>query len=491
MDQQVDALGFAFFRICYAAILLLELRQLFFFQSLIFPEGVLSPAQVLGLLLAWGMVLCFLMAGWFTRTAAVLNYLISVTVVWGMPDFKYHFDYIMICVNFLLIWLPVNATFSLDADWRKRKTGMAAPEWVSARGVYLLAIVALGLVYLDSVVYKFTSPMWMSGLGFWLPSSLPQNARTDLSWILNQQGLVKAIGYGILVFESLFLLLIWFRPLRLVLVVGGLLLHAGIGLAYPIPHFSLAMMAMYLPLLPGGFWQAVRRTWSWLMSQAIPVRRPSARNLAPAVAGKKAGWLAAFLVYCGLSQLLCLTLTPLFHAGAQKLGVEKQLAGLQTWFKPVFFFNQKFLGLVPHDIFLDKHFEQYGRLVSLRYVAAHGPQVPLPLLDERGQPGPYCTGRLWTKWVYRVTAPQADAQKLAAGLQSFAAFWAGEHYIPLHQARFQVVVKEVAIPRSWQPDHLHRQMRRPWQPVGTLRRQGRQWRLQVPESSTNRIFAHF
>jgi hypothetical protein len=483
---EVDALGFAFFRIVYAWILLRELRQIFFFQSLIFPEGMLSPGLALGLLVVWGMALCFLLAGWLTRPAAIVNYLISVVVVWGMPDFKYHLDYIMISVNFLLIWLPVSATLSLDADWRKRKTGLPAPRRVSASGIYLLAIIPLGLVYLDSVIYKLTSPMWMSGLGFWLPSSLPQNAQTDLSWLLNHQGLVKAIGYGVIVFEALFLVLIWFRPLRLVLVVAGLLLHAGIGVAYPIPHFSLAMMALYLPLLPDGFWLRVRRTWLWFMGQTRGVRQPASRGAArsvPApspVAGKRAGWRAAFVLYCCLSQLLCFTVTPLFQSGAEKLGLAKQMAGLQAWFKPVFFFNQKFLGLVSHDIFLDKHFRQYRRLVSLHYVPRQGPHLLLPLLDEQGRPGSYCSGRIWTKWVYRVTAPGAGPQKLAAGLENFAAFWAGQHNMPFEPARFQIVVKEVTVPQTWQADHLRRQMRRPWQPAGTVWEQGQEYRRQRP-----------
>jgi hypothetical protein len=128
---------------------------------------------------------------------------------------------------------------------------------------------------------------------------------------------------------------------------------------------------------------------------------------------------------------------------------------------------------VPHDIFLDHHFRSYHRLVSLRYVPASGPMVPLPLLDEQGQPGPYCSGRIWTKWVYRTTGPEADSQKLAAGLKSFAAFWAAQQQLPLERARFQVVVKKVAVPRTWQRDHLRRQMRQPWQPAATLRWQSR------------------
>jgi hypothetical protein len=491
MHQPVDALGLAFFRIAYAGVLLLELRQLFYFQTLIFPEGMLAAPVATGLLVAWGMALCFLLAGWLTRPAAIVNYLIGVVVVWGMPDFKYHLDYIMTGVNFLLIWLPVSAAFSLDADWRRRKTGRPVPRQVSASWGYLLAIVALGLVYLDSATYKLTSPMWMSGLGFWLPSSLPQNAQTDLTWILNQEGLVKAIGYGILLFEALFLVLIWFRRLRLLLVAAGLLLHAGIGVAYPLPHFSLAMMALYLPLLPDGCWQALRNAWYWFMGRTRRRwKRPAAPQLkeaSPGLVARRAGGLSAFLLYCALSQLLCLTLTPLFQAGAAKMHLQKELTDLQTWFKPVFFFNQKFLGIVAHDIFLDQHFRNQQRLVGLRYVPEQGPVVMLPLLDEQGQPAGYCTGRIWTKWVYRVNSPGAAPDKRAAGRQHYAAFWAGQHLLTGNRGRFEVVVKKVVVPQTWQPDHLRRQLRQPWQAAGALSGRGGE----APDRDTSRIFAHF
>ncbi|MGV3642004.1 MAG: hypothetical protein ACO1NZ_15885 [Adhaeribacter sp.] len=472
LPRRVDALGFAFFRVAYAAVLLLELRQLFFFQALIFPEGPLPANLVFGLLVVWAMALCFLMAGWFTRLAAGINYLVSVAVVWGMPDFKYHLDFIMIGVNFLLLWLPVSATFSLDADWRGRKTGQRAPVFVDGSWLALPVVLALGLVYLDSFVHKLSSQIWMSGLGFWLPSSLPQNAQTDLSWILNQEGLVKTIGYGIMVFEGLFLPLVWWRPLRPYLVGAGLLLHAGIGLAYPIPHFSLMMMALYLPLLPEGWWRGLRRAGSWFWHQtgkagARPVRRPA--DLPEAGRDRWAGWRKAFLLYCCGGQLLCLTASPLFEAGARQVGMEKHLLLLQQAFKPVFFLNQKFLGLVSHDIFLDKHFLGYQQLLSLRYVPDRGPALSLPLLDEQGQPGSYCRGRLWTKWVYRLNNPGADQQKQAAGREKFASFWAASQQLPLAGAVFQVMVKEVEVPLRWQRDHLRKQMRRPWRPAGTLR----------------------
>ena len=480
--QQADALGFAFLRVFYSGVLLLELRQLFLFETLIFPGGILPPVLLKVLLVAWGMVLCFLMAGWLTRPAAVANYLIGVVLVWAMPHFRYPFDYLLISVNFLLIWLPVSATFSLDADWQKRKTGLAVPEQVSGSWVYLVAILPLGLVYLDAVFYQFTAPMWTSGLGFWLPASLPQHAQTDLTWILNQQGLVQAIGYGMMIFECAFLLLIWFPRLRLLLVGGGLLLHAGTGVAFPLPHYSLAMMVLYLPLLPAGFWQALRRAWRGFIGGAGR-RYPAAAAPAAVLlaASKKAGWLTAFLLYCCLGQLLCLSLTPLFQKAAGKLGLQEELATLQGVFKPVFFFNQTLLGLVPHEIFPDEHFRgPYHQLVSLWYVAPRGLLVPLPLLDQQGRPAAWCAGRIYTHWVYCVTGPGAGRRQLAEGLKSFTAFWIKQQPLSRDNATFRVVVKEVAGPRGWQPNHLKKQMRQPWQAAGTVRWQGGRCYLELP-----------
>jgi predicted DCC family thiol-disulfide oxidoreductase YuxK len=88
----------------------------------------------------------------------------------------------------------------------------------------------------------------------WLPSSLPMATWNDTSVLLNQELLMKFLGYLVLVFEGLFIFLFWFRSLRVPLMLIGILFHIGILIIYPIPWFALTLIAVYLLMLPETFW---------------------------------------------------------------------------------------------------------------------------------------------------------------------------------------------------------------------------------------------
>ena len=476
--RQVDALGLAFFRIAYSLVLLLEVKQLFTFRSLIFSEVSTPAYQISGLLLLWMLALGLLLVGWFTRAAAILNYAIGVFIIWQMPAFKYHLDFVMTSVNFLLLFLPVSASLSLDIYFKHRRHhNRQLPNQVSSLYVWVLVIVGVGLVYLDSAVNKLSSPMWLSGLGFWLPSSLPQNAQTNLSWLLNQEILVRFIGYGILAFEMLFLFLIWFRPLRWLLLAIGILLHLGIGIAYPIPNFALLMLALYIPLLPDGVWQKLRQAWGRPKNGSHPEVNPSA---VPETAGelkRKSRQIAFFILYALVGQVMCILATPLFQNRSETDRFKQVLTLSQNLFKPFYFINQKFLGIVGHDVFLDKHFAGYDHIINISYVGKDGKAIPLPLFTQTGQPGSYSIGRVWTKWAYRVTGPHPDAGTLQAGIKNFTSFWAHQQHLNLEKAVFLIRVKKIAAAHNWEKDFLNRQMQQPWKTVGRVYWHQQQYRV--------------
>ncbi|GEO03916.1 hypothetical protein AAE02nite_15800 [Adhaeribacter aerolatus] len=466
---RVNALGLAFFRIFYCLVLLLEVKQLFTFRTLIFSEVTISINLITSLLLLWGLALIFLFLGWFTRLAAVINYSIGVFIVWHMPDYKYHLDFVMTTVNFLLLFLPVSAGLSLDKYFgRQQHSEKYSSDQVSSLYGWLLVLLGIGLVYLDSSVYKFSSPMWRSGLGFWLPSSLPQNAHTNLSWVLNQELLVRFIGYGILLFEVLFLFLIWFRPLRWVLVLGGMLLHLGIGIAYPIPHFSLIMVALYIPLLPDSFWYKLRLVWGRRVEQNQNELYRYAAFKPESGPRLKRYLMALFILYAGVGQLMCILAAPAMQDFAEKYCAKDVLAGTQYLFKPFYYVNQKFLGIVSHDIFLDKHFAGYNQILNLSYVAKDNTLVPLPLFTQTGQPGTYSTGRIWTKWAYRVTGAHPEPNSLQTGMAQFSAFWMQQQGLNLKEATFLIRVKKIAVVNNWEKNYLNRQMQQPWRTIGRV-----------------------
>ena len=61
---------------------------------------------------------------------------------------------------------------------------------------------------------------------------------------------MKPLAWGTLAFEVAFPLLIWFRPLRPYLLIGGIAFHAGIDILMQIPLLSAMMMLTYLLFIP-------------------------------------------------------------------------------------------------------------------------------------------------------------------------------------------------------------------------------------------------
>src|SRR5690606_15745147 len=181
-DKQIDAKGLAVFRIAFALVLLGEVIQLYYFRHLTFdkiPYLIPGEIEMWPILLFWMGALIFVILGLFTRTAAIINYILTVVVVGTISSFEYHMFYSYLIISFLFIFLPLSKTFSLDRLLLKLKYSNTRfrynpPQTVSVLAYYLPLLMGIGFVYFDSLFFKYTSHLWLNGLGMWLPASMPQ-----------------------------------------------------------------------------------------------------------------------------------------------------------------------------------------------------------------------------------------------------------------------------------------------------------------------------
>lgn len=265
LDHKQDAVGLSVFRMLYAVILFCELTHAFLFRNIIFdriPFAVRSEIDFGLLYTFYSIVLLLLFSGLFTRVATILNYVLGVVIFSSALNFEYHVFYTYVGVNFCMMFMPVSRVLSLDSLLDKIKYTQIGSSYKSDRKVleinYLIPVyVGVALVYFDSIFLKLDSAMWRDGLGVWLPSSLPMVTWHDTSFFLNQEALVIFLGYFVLVFEAVFIFLLWFKKLRPALAFIGVLFHLGILVSYPIPWFALTYMIIYLLLLPPTFWLAI------------------------------------------------------------------------------------------------------------------------------------------------------------------------------------------------------------------------------------------
>ena len=254
----VDGRGLALFRICYGLVLFFEIRQIHFFQHLVFdplPYITLSDVDFSPGLKLWCLCTLFVALGLFTRVSTILNYVLSLVFVAFIDTYEYHMFYVYTGLNFMMLFMPVSRTWSLDRLLLKLRYSSARhefspPSTVSKLNYTMPVFLALGLVYADSIYYKVWSPGWMSGIGLWLPSSLPMITTNSFPWLIDQQWFVRGLGFLTVFFEFIFIFIMWFRWSRWPLFIIGMGLHLGILVYFPIPWFALGVMGLYFLVMP-------------------------------------------------------------------------------------------------------------------------------------------------------------------------------------------------------------------------------------------------
>jgi len=268
-DKKIDGTGLAIFRIMYATVLLFELSHIFYFRHLFFdkiPYLIPSSLDYTFPIIIWAVFIIMMLFGWFTRVATIGNYVMSVFILDVTSDYEYHVHYVYLGLNFLLMFLPISRCISIDRLRLKLKYSSVnkrykPPSKVSYFAYTIPLLISVAFFYLDSVLFKFVSPLWADGMGMWMPANMPMGTHLDSSWYMNLKQIVIALGYLTMIFEFVFVFIFWFKPFRIPLFLIGFCLHVGILLEFPIPWFAFCMLSLYFLLVPVGYW---RKIGAWM-----------------------------------------------------------------------------------------------------------------------------------------------------------------------------------------------------------------------------------
>jgi hypothetical protein len=474
-DRRESGVPLGVFRIAYGIVLFCEVAQMLYDAPLLEdPVPFFAPGEIrlTYILIAWLAALVLLMLGLFTRTAAIVSYVAGLCTTSIFTTFEYHVDYIITGTNLLMAIAPVGQRLSLDRLRARRRAAAAGrPEWpleVSALYRLLFVFVGIAFVYFDSVFWKLGSPMWMSGLGVWLPASLPQAVWYDYAPILDHEWLAKGLGYLTLAFEAVFIFVMWFAAAAIPLAIVGLGLHFGITAVFPIPWFGLLVAAIYLLVVP-----------PWLYERIAARLRPRAprdpaREIAPPPpwvplarpARLGLGALIAVLVACQIAATVQAPVVRRWLARHVGPSAASSLAESGTILTRAF--ARPFFGITPHTVFLDFHFDGYNHVVAVVYDEPGGAEVWLPIIRPDGQVHWMTSGRLWVFWTFRAMAPSVNMSRLTDGVKRMTAFWMGKRGMLPLDARFRILVKRVDVPTQWEAGFLDRQKTRPWSDAGSV-----------------------
>lgn len=222
-------------------------------------------------------IFTLLFLGLFSRTAAVLGYLLAVSYANRVtPGAYFGLDKTNCMIAMYLMLGPCGARYSLDRLWRLHRgdSGEAAPS-VSANIALRLLQLHLCVVYLFSALAKLEGATWKLGTALWWAAANYEYQSLDLTWLAGWPMLVALLTHVTLFWELFYACLVWNRFARPLVLWLAVIVHGGIALFMGMITFGLAMIIANLSFLPP---ETVRR---WV--------DPVANRVSLALVGRRVG----------------------------------------------------------------------------------------------------------------------------------------------------------------------------------------------------------
>lgn len=475
LTRKVDPTGLSIFRIIYSLVLMYQVWHLFVFRKLIF---MFVNLQLLNLaMIIWFILSVCLCIGFSTRIVTIANYIISVVLFSNIPTFNYDFDKIMITANLLLIFLPVSECLSLDSLLRKKTSskGISRVRYVSQLNYLIPILLLLALPYLDSTFHKIGSDNWMQGIGLWAPMSMPQMVNksvTKIAFVMDSRIIMMLMNYVVLLFEFLFVFLLWSQKMRRILLIIGIGLHLGILIIFPIPGFALGVLSVYGLLIPTETWsgifgrdhsQSVAASNHKPLTQdifSLPIRERIVLMVAVVYMVIQSAFIANYLIMSvkqhNVKQATGQEYMPELESGSVYRSVQWVLGGLQ-----------EILGVGGHAVFVDKHVRGYEHIFAVTYLSENNADpIWLPLIQESGFPGRYLADRMWSRWTAYVVGANPYPQVLKIEIPRYLRYWCHREQVNCVEGKFYVKMRRVKAPDKWVAGILEQQADSSWDNIG-------------------------
>jgi HTTM domain/Vitamin K-dependent gamma-carboxylase, lumenal domain len=282
----VDIASIVYFRIAFGAIMLWEVWRYFkkgwiksyyidptlHFTYYGFDWVRPWPGEGMYLhFLALGALATFILLGLWYRISAALFFL-GFTYVFLLDQANYLNHFYLVClISLLMVFVPAERAFSLDALRRPEIHSDTAPAWA----LWLLRA-QIGIPYFYGGLAKLNED-WLRGepLSRWLAE------KTDfpvIGQLFTEQWMVYLFGYGGLLLDLLVVpLLLWrrTRPFAFAAAVLFHLLNAGLFQIGIFPWFMIAATALFFspdwPRFGGRWWPA--KNVGTISRKACPERR--------------------------------------------------------------------------------------------------------------------------------------------------------------------------------------------------------------------------
>lgn len=207
-----------------------------------------------GTMIAWLVATVCLLLGFWTRPAAIVTWMLSLSFA-NLNDWIDNAgDTIRGIMLFYLMLCPCGAVWSLDRLRRRRHGADAASLFVPPWAIRLL-FVQMILMYFCNGVYKLCGDNWRDGTSLYYVLSDLTLARFSPADLALPMWIVRLLTWTVLMWEISFpLLVVLSRWTRLAALLFGVAFHIGIGLTMELGFFVPYALCMYLPLAPWERW---------------------------------------------------------------------------------------------------------------------------------------------------------------------------------------------------------------------------------------------
>ena len=215
------------------------LPRITYLIELLAPFGLGERMTLLACFGIYVAALQLLLVGWNTRAAAVVAWLLHLSLKTTATTSAYGaFEFATIALFYCAVF-PVGAALSLDADPRRRQ----AVAFQSQLGLRVVQI-HLCIVYLSSGIEKIRGEQWRNGEALWRAVMRPGFAQFDLSWLASYPTIARLACWGTLAIELGFAFFIWPRITRRICACATIGMHAGIALVLGLWSFSGVMIVL-------------------------------------------------------------------------------------------------------------------------------------------------------------------------------------------------------------------------------------------------------
>lgn len=188
-----------------------------------------------------------LMIGFQTRVAAIVTFVLMVSMQNRNFAILNSGDTVMRCMLFALMLAPSHVKFSVDAFLAKKKGQPLSPE-VNYTTIRLLQL-QFSIVYLATTLFKLKGYDWVDGTAVYYSSRLVNFQRIAIPFVFDFPSLVKFFTWTALFIEFAMGSLVWVKEWRRWVLLSGILLHIGIEITMSIGFFEWVMMSAYLLFL--------------------------------------------------------------------------------------------------------------------------------------------------------------------------------------------------------------------------------------------------